>query len=80
MNLQAEINYAKRINWAREICRIADKICMDRINDPSVMIDLLNGEIFAQAQDQFAKDKKMGKYDAMNISKEAQNDWNWEKV
>lgn len=74
MNLQAEINYAKRINWAREICRIADKICMDRINDPSVMIDLLNGEIFAQAQDQFAKDKKMGKYDAMNISKEAQND------
>lgn len=74
MNLEAEIDYAKKVNWAREICRIADKLCMDRIDDPTVMIDLLNGEIFAQAQDQFAKDKKMGKYDAMNILKEAQND------
>ena len=74
MNLQEEIDYAKSVNWAREICRIADKICMDRIDDPSVMIDLLNGEIFAQAQDQFAKDKKMGKYDDMNILKEVQND------
>lgn len=74
MNLQAEIDYAKSVNWAREICRIADKICMDRIDDPTTMIDLLNGEIFAQAQDQFAKDKKLGKYDAMNILKEVQND------
>ena len=74
MNLEAEIDYAKSVNWAREICRIADKLCMDRIDDPTVMIDLLNGEIFAQAQDQFAKDKKMGKYDAMNILKEVQND------
>lgn len=67
MNLQAEIDYAKRVNWAREICRIADKLCMDRINDPTVMIDLLNGDIFAQAQDQFAKDKAMGKYDSQNM-------------
>ena len=74
MNLQAEIEQAKAFNWAREICRIADKLCMDRIDDPTVMIDLLNGDIFAQAQDQFAKDKKMGKYDAMNILKEVQND------
>ena len=74
MNLKAEIDYAKKVNWAREICRIADKICMDRINDPSVMVDLLNGDIFAEAQDQFAKDKKMGKYDEMNILKEIQHD------
>ena len=74
MNLQAEIEHAKALNWAREICRITDKLCMDRIDDPTVMIDLLNGEIFAQAQDQFAKDKKLGKYDAMNILKEVQND------
>lgn len=72
MNLKAEIDYAKKVNWAREICRIADKICMDRINDPYVMVDLLNGDIFAEAQDQFAKDKKMGKYDEMNMPKEAE--------
>ena len=67
MNLEKEIENAKIFNWAREICRIADKLCMDRINDPSVMIDLLNGDIFAQAQDQFAKDKAMGKYDSQNM-------------
>ena len=73
MNLQAEIDYAKSVNWASEICRIADKICKEREHEPDIMIQILNGDIFAQAQDQFAKDKKLGKYDEMNILKEIQN-------
>ena len=31
------------------------------------MIQILNGDIFAMAQDEFAKDKAMGKYDSMNM-------------
>jgi hypothetical protein len=31
------------------------------------MIQILNGDIFAMAQDEFAKDKAMGKYDSQNM-------------
>jgi hypothetical protein len=67
MNLQAEIDYAKSVNWAKEICKISDRICREREHEPDIMIQILNGDIFAQAQDEFAKKKKLGKYDSMNM-------------
>ena len=76
MNLEEEILYAKALNWARIISQKADRICEERKNDVDLMIQILNGDIFAMAQDEFAKDKAMGKYDAMNILKEVQNDCN----
>ena len=67
MNLQAEIENAKALNWAKEICKISDRICREREHEPDIMIQILNGDIFAQAQDEFAKKKKLGKYDSMNM-------------
>lgn len=67
MNLKAEIDYAKKVNWARIISQKADRICKEKENEVDLMIQILNGEIFAMAQDEFAKDKAMGKYDSMNM-------------
>ena len=67
MNLKAEIDYAKKVNWARIISQKADRICKEKENEIDLMIQILNGEIFAMAQDEFAKDKAMGKYDSMNM-------------
>ena len=67
MNLEEEILYAKALNWARIISQKADRICEERKNDVDLMIQILNGDIFAMAQDEFAKDKAMGKYDSMNM-------------
>lgn len=67
MNLEAEIEYAKTLNWARIITQKADRICKEKENEVDLMIQILNGDIFAMAQDEFAKDKKMGKYDSMNM-------------
>ena len=67
MNIQAEIENAKALNWAKEICKISDRICREREHEPDIMIQILNGDIFAQAQDEFAKKKKLGKYDSMNM-------------
>ena len=67
MNLEAEIEYAKTLNWARIISQKADRICKEKENEVDLMIQILNGDIFAMAQDEFAKDKAMGKYDSMNM-------------
>ena len=67
MNLEEEILYAKVLNWARIISQKADRICEERKNDVDLMIQILNGDIFAMAQDEFAKDKALGKYDSMNM-------------
>lgn len=67
MNLQAEIEHAKALNWARIISQKADRICKEKENEVDLMIQILNGDIFAMAQDEFAKDKAMGKYDSMNM-------------
>jgi hypothetical protein len=67
MNLEEEILYAKALNWARIISQKADRICEERKNDVDLMIQILNGDIFAMAQDEFAKDKAMGKYDSQNM-------------
>lgn len=67
MNLQAEIEHAKALNWARIISQKADRICEERKNDVDLMIQILNGDIFAMAQDEFARDKAMGKYDSQNM-------------
>lgn len=67
MNLEEEILYAKALNWARIISQKADRICEERKNDVDLMIKILNGDIFAMAQDEFAKDKAMGKYDSQNM-------------
>ena len=67
MNLEEEIEYAKALNWVRIISQKADRICEERKNDVDLMIQILNGDIFAMAQDEFAKDKAMGKYDSQNM-------------
>ena len=67
MNLQAEIEHAKALNWARIISQKADRICKEKENEIDLMIQILNGDIFAMAQDEFAKEKAMGKYDAQNM-------------
>ena len=67
MNLEEEILYAKALNWARIISQKADRICEERKNDVDLIIQILNGDIFAMAQDEFAKDKAMGKYDSQNM-------------
>ena len=67
MNLQAEIEQARTLNWARIISQKADRICKEKENEVDLMIQILNGDIFAMAQDEFAKDKKMGLYDDMNM-------------
>ena len=67
MNLEEEILYAKALNWARIISQKTDRICEERKNDVDLMIQILNGDIFAMAQDEFAKDKAMGKYDSQNM-------------
>lgn len=67
MNLEEEILHAKVLNWVRIISEKADRICEERKNDVDLMIQILNGDIFAMAQDEFAKDKAMGKYDSQNM-------------
>ena len=67
MNLQAEIDHARALNWARIIAEKTDRICKEKENEVDLMIQILNGDIYAMAQDEFAKDKKMGKYDDMNM-------------
>lgn len=67
MNLQAEIEHAKALNWAKILCEKADRICQEKQHETDLMIQILNGDIFAMAQDEFAKEKNMGKYDDMNM-------------
>ena len=68
MNLQAEIESARALNWAKVICEKSDRICQERQHEVDLMIQILNGDIFAMAQDEFAKEKQMGLYDDMNMS------------
>ena len=70
MNLEKEIENAKIFNWCVEICKIADKLCLEKKNEVDLMIQILNGDIISQAQDIFSMNKKLGKYDNMNMPKE----------
>lgn len=67
MDLQAEIDNARALNWAKVICEKSDRICQERQHEVDLMIQILNGDIFAMAQDEFAKEKSMGLYDDMNM-------------
>ena len=67
INIKEEAYRAKVANWARTIALIADKICEERKNDPDLMIDVLNGEIYLQAQERFVELKQMGLLDSQNM-------------
>lgn len=67
INIKEEAYKAKVANWVRAIALIADEICEERKNDPNVMIDILNGEIYSQAQERFVELKKMGLLDSQNM-------------
>ena len=67
INIKEEAHRAKVANWVRAIALIADKICEERKNDPDLMIDMLNGEIYLQAQERFVELKKRGLLDSQNM-------------
>lgn len=70
MSLEEEIFKAKGKNWARLVAQRADKICKLRENEPDLMIQILNGDIFNEAVDQIALEIKCGLYDQMLVPKE----------
>ena len=63
--IEEEIKISKAKNWAKIIAENANYICDIRKNDLDLFIDILNGEIYAQAQEMFAQQLKDGKYDGM---------------
>lgn len=67
INIKEEAHRAKVANWVRAIALIADKICEERKNDPDLMIDMLNGEIYLQAQERFVELKKRRLLDSQNM-------------
>lgn len=67
INIKEEAHRAKVANWVRAIALIADKICEERKNDPDLMIDMLNGEIYLQAQERFVELKRRGLLDSQNM-------------
>ena len=67
INIKEEAYRSKLVNWARTIALIAEKICEERKNDPDLMIDILNGEIYIQAQERFSEFKQMGLLDSQNM-------------
>lgn len=67
INLEKEIERARIANWIKFVAKTADKICEERAQDPSLMIDILNGEIYLQAQEKFAELKQQGFFDKQNL-------------
>ena len=65
MNLEQEILIARGKNWARLIVEKTNKICDARKNDVSLMLDILNGNVYELAQQEIAVDLATGKLDKM---------------
>lgn len=65
MNLRKEILLARGKNWARLITEKTNRICKERQGDIDLMIQILNGSILEQAQEEIADEIKNGKLDKM---------------
>ena len=58
---------ARAFNWAKIINEKCDRICQERKDDVDLTVDILNGKIYEQAQEEFRKEKMLGLYDSMNM-------------
>ena len=65
MNLREEILLARGKNWARLIVEKTNRICKERQGEVDLMIEILNGSIFEQAQNEIAYELKTGQLDKM---------------
>ena len=65
MKLKDEILLARGRNWARLIAEKTNRICEERKNDVDLMIKILNGDIYNEAQNEIAHEIKTGKLDKM---------------
>lgn len=65
MKLKDEILLARGRNWARLIAEKTNRICEERKNDVDLMIKILNGDIYNEAQNEIAYEIKTGKLDKM---------------
>ena len=63
--ISEEIFYARGKNWIRLIVDKIKRMEDERKDDPSLMVDILNGALFERAQEEFAIEKQQGKWDAM---------------
>ena len=67
MNLKKEILLARGKNWARLMNEKINRICYEKKDDIDLMIKLINGDIYDQAQKEIADEIKIGKLDKMLI-------------
>lgn len=70
MNLNKEIENAKILNWVKEIKTIANELCEKKQFEKDLMMQILNGQIYEEAQQIFCNRKKIGYYDKMNMKAE----------
>lgn len=67
MDLKKEILLARGKNWARLMNEKINRICYEKKDDIDLMIKLINGDIYDQAQKEIADEIKIGKLDKMLI-------------
>lgn len=72
--LSDEILLAKGKNWAKLVSDRADKLCEIKQDEPDLLIQMLNGDIFEQAVNQIALEIKCGLYDKMLVPIEYSNE------
>ena len=65
--MEKQLLQAKAYNWANIIKDKCNRICRERITDIDLMVDILNGNIYEEAQKEFKREKMAGLYDAMNM-------------
>ena len=65
MDLKKEILLSRGKNWARLITEKTNRICKERQGDIDLMIKLINGDIYDQAQEEIKYELKTGKLDKM---------------
>ena len=65
MILEEEILLTKGKNWAKLVAKRADLLCEQKKDEPDLMIQILNGDIFQEAVNQIALEIKCGLYDTM---------------
>lgn len=64
-----EIKKAMEFNRALAIAERADELTQERIQDVSLMLDILNGSIFNRAVEQIEYEKQIGMRDSMYVLK-----------
>ena len=67
MDFKKEISLSRGKNWARLMNEKINRICYEKKDDIDLMIKLINGDIYDQAQEEIADEIKTGKLDKMLI-------------